>query len=339
MEQRKGRMLPSAPTADPTKLPPPQSTPMRDLNPGGRPVPEGGRSLEEVLEMQKKLLAARGRQSVPEVPQDDLLAPVDFGEDLGDLPVIEVTDKLPSGGLAYPENFKIHYRPYVFGEVEKVSASKISYGELSRIILAGIRTSFPVGDLTYYDFLYLALLRKLSTIGEDSVRATQDCPQCGAPSTYEVHVGAQDSEVEFLPVRYKKLPLLADFQFAGDDAPRAYRFRPITIRQYLELERRGVHTDSLSKLAIQCDTVPFAEARSKFFRAQGQDSQVLSLIKDALFHGVKPINVTCGGCGVQNRLHLDRGEVIIRPFRGDAETLDDRIRFGEEVLHQPGAPG
>lgn len=271
-----------------------------------------------------------------ELPKDDVFSSEFLDPESRDLPVIDLNTPTPSKGVSYPKGFKIAYRPYVFGEVKKVSGSKTSFEELARTILAGIKTSFPIGDLTFYDFLYLALLRKLSTIGDSTIIATHICPnkKCQVSNSYEVQVGPKNCEIDFWDVTYNELPIEADLKL-GDDVEATYQFYPLTIRQYLELEMANLHKDPVARLAAQCRNVPFDTARTKMYRTYGEESHVLTQIEELLFHGVKPINVACPSCGAINLLQLDGGGIVIRPFRSPETVANDRIRFGKTPKHKP----
>jgi len=270
---------------------------------------------------------------------DDVFSPNFSDIRSKDLPTIELTDPLPSKGLSYPEGHKVSYRPYVFGEVKKVSGSRTTFEELARTILEGIQTTFPIGDLTFYDFLYVSLLRKLSTIGDSTIIATHVCPNraCQVSNSYEISVGPEKCEVDFWDVDYDDLPVSVDLKL-GDEGYTTYEFMPLTILDYLRLERMNLHKDSVAKLAMQCVNFPFEEVRPKLYRAYGEESQILTQLEDILHHGVKPINVKCPSCGSINLLQLDGGNVVIRPFRTDEEVASDRIRFGKKSKDKSNPP-
>lgn len=357
---KRGRLLPTA--HHPVDLSNEQKVPQRESvptaqNPMNATVlnspPPGFPTVDELRKIREKAMGTPPpsatskqekqtpsiiREELPAI-KEDVFSPDFVDPDAHDLPLIELASPMPSKGISYPIGSKISYRPYVFGEIKKVSGSKTTFMELAKIILTGIKTSFPIGDLTFYDFLYLALLRKLSTIGDTTIIATHVCPnkKCQSSNSYEVKVGPKVCEIEFWDVDYPELPISVDLKL-GEEEPTTYEFSPLTILQYLELERRNLHKDPVSKLAMQCKNVDFNTVRSRLYRAYGEESDVLAQIEDLLFHGVKPINVSCPNCGAINLLQLDGGGIIIRPFRTREEVAHDRIRFGKTPAHKSDTP-
>lgn len=331
--------------------------PVDPNNPIKRDIPEKKATLEELAIIRAKAMGLpipgeSLNNDIPveekvEVKAQEVIAPVEtlnssnvfspefVDEDSKDLPIIELTSPVPSKGLSYPKGHKISYRPYVFGELKKVSGSRTTFEELARIILAGIKTSFPIGDLTFYDFLYLALLRKLSTIGDTTIIATHTCPnkKCQVSNSYEIQVGPKNCEIDFWNVDYDELPVSVDLKL-GDPEESTYEFYPLTILNYLKLERMNLHKDPTAKLAMQCGNASFEVIRPKLYRAYGEESIVLTQVEEILNHGVKPINVSCPACKAVNLLQLDGGNVVIRPFRSDEEVIATRIRFGKKPTHK-----
>ena len=84
------------------------------------------------------------------------------------MPLVEVT-QLPSGFIAYPEGVKISYRPYVFGEIKKFNQSNMSKLNAYELAMQGVVVEgMPKDDITFADMLYIALLRKISSLGDTS---------------------------------------------------------------------------------------------------------------------------------------------------------------------------
>lgn len=260
-------------------------------------------------------------------------------DEYDDIPVVDIDKEgLPSHGLSYPDGYSISYRPYVFGEIKRVSGSQTGFLDLAKIVLRGLNTSFDVGDLTYYDFLNIALKRKLSTLGDSKVVVSMRCPHkdCGAENSYEIDVAPNKCDIEFWDLDYTDLPISVDMKLSGDVEFKTYEFSPLTIRGYLELERDGKSKDDIARLAKQCVNVPFEEAYHKFSRAQYDDMQLLDIIEEKLFHGIKPIEAVCANCGRNVLIRLEGGGVIIRPFRSLKTSLDDRIHYGKKDVNSPG---
>jgi hypothetical protein len=247
---------------------------------------------------------------------------------------------LPSGGISYPPGATISYRPYVFGEIKLASArGSQKFGVMAETLVKGIKTNFPVTDLTFYDFLYIALLRKLSTIQDTKIQVTHTCraKDCQAKNVYTIDVSPANCEIEFWELEFKELPISITLANNVD-----LQFLPLTLGQFLQLEQVGLERDSVALLAMQCTNLSFEEARRTIYWASTQDpmdGKVLGRVEDILYHGTKPFRVRCATCSEVNLLQLDGGGVIIQPFRPDSETIESRIRFGKEPSHQPDTSG
>ena len=168
-------------------------------------------------------------------------------------------------------------------------------------------------------------MRKISSIAESRVQVTQRCKnkKCSAVNHYPVEVSGKKCEIEFWDLDFKELPVVADLSWGSCE------FTPLTLGDYIELERLGLQDDSVAVLARECRNRPFEDSRKRFEDAQGQDQEDLGEIEDILCHGIKPMSVKCGSCGTVNRFRIDGGDVLIRPFRSSEVPVASRIRFGK----------
>lgn len=272
---------------------------------------------------------------IPANPEDILIP--DPPEDFEESAFIPVT-AIPSGGIPYPVGYRISFRPYVFGEIKIASGGRdMPFGEMAQILMKGIKTTFPIQDLTFYDFLYISLLRKISSIRDEKILASHECTQkdCKSINTYEIDISPENCEIEFWELDFKELPVTV---ILGD---KELKFRPLTLGQFLQLERVRLEKDPVSILAMQCENLPFMTARSLLFWSMNdyEDSDLLNRVEEILNHGTKPFRVRCSACNHINYLQIDGGGVVIRPFRSDAKSVNARIRFGETSPHPPADPG
>jgi len=238
---------------------------------------------------------------------------------------------LPSKGLAYPEGAKIRYRTFLAWEVRQASSDEdVDLPRILRDIAMGIETTgFPKENITFYDFLFINLCRKLQTIRQSTVYATYPCsPEdggCGHVNDFTVDVSAESPELEFFDLEFDSLPLEVDFSFG------THKFTPLTVGQYLQLEESGLENDDFANLAIQCTTLPFEEAWETFRFCADDDMYLLFTVEHLLHHGLKPLTRTCQNCSRELRFRLESGTVLIRPFRGPDVSLAGRIRSGRGV--------
>jgi len=231
-------------------------------------------------------------------------------------------EKLPSKGLSYPEGVEIHYQPYTFGEVKAFSQSKgkMSAAHSMDRVLKGIHVAgMDKTELTFFDFLYISLLRRLSTMNAIEFKLGVGCPACGSAVT---HTFSWEGLV-FEDIPAPKLPIIVSLCGKTD-----VRFKPLTVGQYQELSRRQLDDDSVAIAAIQ-SSLPFDEAMQLFADAVGDDAALLDEIDRLLYHDLKPAAVACGNCEHKFSAALDDEASLISPFRKSNSASGARIRFGD----------
>jgi hypothetical protein len=259
------------------------------------------------------------------------------------LPEIEVTT-LPSKGLPYPENFTIKYVPYTFGEVVKMSQSKITRLEQYRVILEGVICSFHKEDLTFQDFQWVALLRKLSSIGDNEFYIDYNCYKCMKKSKAIF----QFTDISFHDMEAEALPVVAKMS-KGD-----FHFRPLTIGQFFELVDEDKASDTKALLAKMCSNKEFDEAYETFSTCiydskESRDGKILERIDKVLAHSIKNITNECSNyidvedgkkkkkasevkkktkCKGITDIAITEVDVLIRPFRDDRESIDNLLQYG-----------
>lgn len=241
------------------------------------------------------------------------------------MPTFSVIDQLPSKCLSYPEGVQISYRPYSFGEAKKLSQSKFSVKEHIDFVLNGVQTQGLKSkyDLTYSDFLYISLLRRISTVQTKTVSITFPCRYCETPNTYQINI----SDLEFQDVEIPKLPMIVNIK--GKDL----RFSFFTIGNYIEAQKRNVLKDDMALLAYSVKNLQFKEAYSIITdeSLSFEDGSVLDVVEAKLFHGLKTKEFVCqkGDCGQTSKVNLEILNMVISPFRDDEDTYRDRIRYGD----------
>jgi hypothetical protein len=239
------------------------------------------------------------------------------------LPEVQIISDMPSGGIGYPEGYVIKYRPYTWGEIKKVSQSKIDSAESLNFVLKGIETSFPIEDLTFNDFLYVAFLRKVSTFGESKFSAEVKCDECGNIFS----VPFTTSHLEFNELKAPELPVVAPL------GKHEMEFYPITIGGFQSLLRKNLGEDPIAILASSCADMEFDEVYSILENLPPFELEIIKDIDYYLNHGLKPLELKCSdpACGAPIELRLDSGEQLIKPFRGDSDDVKRRVRFGSKT--------
>lgn len=260
-----------------------------------------------------------------------MLQPKQSNIELSNFPEINVTD-LPSNFKSYPSDAIISYRPYSFGEINRVSQSNFSYKQVIDEVLKGVKTSFNIYELTFADYLYIALLRKLLTLGGNKFVVQYRCERCGSIRKFESSI----DKIDFDDLRnIPQLPIVINL------GEKELHFTPLTINDYITLLSKKLENDIIAGLAIQIRNIKFDEAYKIIDNCNNiEDMNLLNEVDSMLFHGIKPISIICDNvvknddnsmtmCGNKVNLSLDGGEVLLLPFRTDSTSERNRIHFGK----------
>jgi hypothetical protein len=237
-------------------------------------------------------------------------------------------DKLPSRGIPYPEDATVKYRPYVYGEVKRISQEKGMENYLE-FALGGIETSFPTNDLTIGDALYLGLLRKISTLGATKYTIPWKCPKCGHRNIYQF----QSDQIEFkdLSEDVENFPIEVDFTLQ-DGSEKTIEFSPVTVGDYIALKKIDKVDNELYYTAAQVRNLPFEEALKFLDALPVSEGVTLEAVDQLLYHEVKQLTLTCANtvgalkCEHQVPYEIDRGESLLIPFRESQGNVRDKIR-------------
>jgi len=182
---------------------------------------------------------------------------------------IELSE-LPSQYLDYPEGAQIRYRPYFFGEVEQFEQLKNNVIGRFELALGGVESSFPVEELTLADFLFISLLRKISTVGDDTKFSFSFvCPVC---KFFQQHV-YDLNDLVFYDLEVPELPVNAVTSYTGDAG---WDFYPARVCDFLDLARKDTDLarSTSALLAMMCREVPWDWAYKCIKNAVLEDSQI-----------------------------------------------------------------
>lgn len=241
---------------------------------------------------------------------------------------------LPSRGLAYPKNCEISYRPYTFGEIQKINQSKLSHkGKLS-FVMDGIHTSFDKEDLTLSDISYIALLRKISTIGGHKANVVITCRGCHKEYTQMIDFGTSTSQIEFFDLQAPELPVIVTFSNNQE-----FSFMPLTYKKFVKIMEEGQEQDVTALIAHQCMDGDFKHIYKIVENATFEDQMLLQELDELLKHNLKPLTIVCQNriqdqpCLHENKIELTGGDALLLPFREPKKPSQSRIRFGTKAQH------
>lgn len=236
------------------------------------------------------------------------------------LPDVNLTVKdLPSRSLPYPPAAEIKYRPYVFGEIKKISQSKMSERDVFDMVLSGVECKgFDKYDLTVQDTIYIGLLRRMSTFGERGVQVTWNC-KCGSENSLPLDMMG----LEFNDMEAEKLPVSIDINNVE------LKFMPLTVSKMFEmLGDNNENADEVDFLAKCVSNIDTEKAKQIIYNCDAQDVDVLREVDRQLNHELKPLDIKCQKCKFESTLALDGGQGLLMPFRESKESVRRRIRFG-----------
>lgn len=241
------------------------------------------------------------------------------------LPVYNVDlSSIPSQGKSYPGDATISYTPYTFKIMKRIARTEETFPAISAAVMEGLNASFPIRDLTFPDFMFISLLRRMATMTDGLISVTAQCKnkECKNDVVFPVRISGSRCELEFDDLTAPELPVVVDLSFG------THSFMPMTIEQYVQLCNLGLGQDDAAELAIGCKTLPFKEAYERISEATGEDAEWLGAVEDDLYHGVRPNRAKCSKCGSEFKVRIDSWAVIIKPFRDVERPVENRIRYG-----------
>lgn len=235
------------------------------------------------------------------------------------LPTIEVT-QLPSNFIAYPKGVKIHYKPYVFGEVKKFNQSNLSKLDTYQMAMSGVEvTGMPLDALTFPDVIYIALLRKISSLGDTSFSLSYHCSSCHKLNT----VNIDHKNVGFTDMEVKELPIVATLENGTE-----LEFGLFTYGNYKTLTNLNKIDDDMYAMALTVKNMSTEEAYKTIYNASLKDGAILDYVDRLQYHNIAPLDLKCKECAHPNKVRLTGGDVLVGPFRESSGDVESRVRFG-----------
>lgn len=198
-------------------------------------------------------------------------------------------NKLPSNFMIYPENSKVSYEPYSYGEIKIFNQSRLTLKESYDFILKGIFTAgFDKENLTLGDFLYLSLMRKIVSYGDSDIMVTYECEGCNKLSRRVV----KSSQLDIQDLKVPKLPIIVSLSNGVE-----LHFKPITVKKYLELVDiygAGDKIDPIAYLTKCCCNLEFKNAYDIINSvSEVDDVEILDRVDEMIYHNIKSVSVKC----------------------------------------------
>jgi hypothetical protein len=237
---------------------------------------------------------------------------------------------LPSKGMTYPKGAEISFRTYGYGEVKKISSSNATDKEAFAMILSGINTNFNKKDLTFGDFLYIALFRKMATLGTPKLQVPYRTPNL---KEVRYHVFPIDS-IEVQDLECPSLPICLQLSDG-----KSLEFMPITVGGVTALMEAGKAQDPTYMMAAQCSNLGLEEAYNYIASVSNSDDLYdLGEVEKLLAHQIKPIKVNCvetvDGKEITTvvPIRLEGRQSLLLPFRESGVSVRSGISFGKRAV-------
>ena len=232
---------------------------------------------------------------------------------------------LPSNFIPYKDldQGEITYRPYLFGEIKKMSMGEPTIQDLLEIVADGIETPFDINHLTLNDLFYIGLLRKISSLGTDRIEISFNSPK-GVEGSKVISM----EDIEFADLKAPDLPVVMNFGEKFGE----FHFKPLTYGAFLKSGAGNRDDmDVVSLIALMCVNMSYEEAYEKLSNIPGGYQDYIEEVYSYLDHGVKPLKVETHSekeGKEEFEISLEGGDVLMRPFRKSEESPDNVIRFG-----------
>lgn len=249
--------------------------------------------------------------------------------------VLKRVAEVPSGGIFYPKNYEIYFTPMTVREAELLNESEVSTQIFFNTVLESITTvGMDKNDITYPDFIYIALMRKLYS--QESILGTTTwyCEECGSKNVTDFDF----SEISFSEPKERRTPAKCVIgEYAVD-------ITPLTIGGALAL----YETESVSNVDTMAHCVrAIYEAKSDsnggyifnelpyslelaqqiIDSAYGEEIDMLKEIDDMYFHFIEDMKFTCKGCKHEQSINLGSPEALVFPRCGHTSAVGHKIFF------------
>jgi hypothetical protein len=245
--------------------------------------------------------------------------------------VLKEVKVLPSGFGFYPKGTQVRFSPMTTKEVETLNESDLTSELVFKSALVGIETTkISPRDLTFSDFTFISLQRRLYS--QTEIRCTLDtlCPSCGTKVSEEFDF----NEIEFEEPKDNRLQscVLCGYKV---------EVGPLTVGNMLDMleSERGVNTIDTLAYCIKKIYVPDSNvievepeellplAKEIISNTWGEDREILNYIDNLQTHGIKPRKISCRNkaCGHTWEEELGTADALIFPSSGHSQSIRDKV--------------
>lgn len=245
--------------------------------------------------------------------------------------VFKQVKSLPSGFGFYPKGTEVRFSPMTTGEIETLNESDLSSLMVFKSALEGIQTTkIQPTDLTFSDFVFISLQRRLYSQTEIRCTLNTTCPNCGTRIVQDFDF----NELEFDEPKDNRLQTctLGGYKVVVG---------PLTIGNMISMleSERGVNTvDTLAhcikKIYLPGSEVAEVEVDELFPLAQeiiantwGEEREVMNYIDSLQSHGLLPRKITCKNQACKYEWEEDLGtpDALIFPSSKPEQSIRDKV--------------
>lgn len=245
---------------------------------------------------------------------------------------------IPSGGIAYPEDWCIEITPYTFGQSSGIKETDITQRRFYNYILDGVYTNFDKSFLIIEDIFFISVARKLISTKTSKITVNSVCPECLNDNKISMDLKEAIQYEKSKISSREKYPVKVTFsKYIG-------WFRYLTLDESLELLRSNSKNtgiiDNMIKRTVKLVEIVGEDKEKIIFDEKQRDKAGEELLKTVyesfvdddsqtledlleIFNSIKmaPLKITCQepSCQAVYEQELNIGGLsdILTPFRDE----------------------
>lgn len=239
--------------------------------------------------------------------------------------------QLPSGFGFYPRGTEVRFYPMTVKEIETLNESDLSSLMLFENSLSNIKTKgIDPKQLTFSDFIYVSLQRRLYSQTEIRCTLNTYCPICGTKLLEEFDF----NEIEFDEPKDNRLQQTTLGGFKVD-------IGPITIGDMLDMLKSEEGVTTVNTLAHQIrkvynpesDIIPIPDEEQRKLAYEivantyGEEREIFNYIDGLQVHNMKHKKMRCKNkaCGSEWEVDLGNPETLIFPSSRPRQSIADKV--------------
>ena len=158
-------------------------------------------------------------------------------KDKDEEPVSKITDlfeidSLPSMYKSYPKGVSITYHTYSILEIRDLSGNLSDVNKFELMLRGIVCKGMSNRDLTFFDFIFICLMRRLLSLRANKFSIPYFCPKCHNTGQHFFEL----SDLVYDELKVPALPANINFHSLG-----RMSFKPLTIGNYLWLNKNDLY--------------------------------------------------------------------------------------------------